>query len=464
MDRETFYSDLLTWEEKNIKQLRPFQFLDLEIKDIELPYVIDYDTQFIFRLQYIDFINSTISNSKFSRITFEKLDFFGRSFLEESQFEYCKFENTDIIAWSNNTYSECEFNNCKIDLTFSFKSNNKINSFKNCSFKNCQIQIADLNHFDNCSFENTSLNRLIINNNPSQNEYKFINCKIAAIEFTQDVISGFHFIKCVIQNHTVYIWNKTLNNCTFNGINLSINNCKGENINFNDSFLSISGSQLPNCSFRGAKVNAGHSTLESGIFYNSKIGDISNCVLDNSSFLMANLTKAKINECKLNNVDFTDILLDSNIDSKSYIDNIFFAQISTNILGFNKLTYCPILNKIYLKFETSYIPKELDELKAVNFTIRKYEIDFFREQPFESSSRAETLTLITSPEDLVLIINSLFINREITEDSLIALKIGFRGVGSLGDKIVEIPQNHFKLVGEKLVKAISFLTTFKDSL
>jgi uncharacterized protein YjbI with pentapeptide repeats len=463
MDKETFYSELIRLEENNKNQIRPFQILDVEIKDIELPYEIEYETQLLWKLQYINFINSTISSSKFSGITFEKIEFFGRSFLEESQFINCKFENTNIVAWFNNTYSECEFNNCEIDLS-SYKSNNKINSFKNCSFKRCKICINDLNEFSNCIFEDSFLNKLIINNKSSENEFKFVKCEIDALDFVQEDIIGFHFTNCLIKNKFVAIFNKTIDKCTFNGLYLSIHNCKGKSLNFDKSILSISKSDLIDCSFRGSKVSANDSNLESGNFYNSDVGILSKCVLENSTFLMSNLKKAKINECDLNNVDFTDILLESNINGQSYIDNLLFIQISTNIIGFNKLTYCPKLKKLFLKFETDYIPKEAHELDSLNYAFRKYEIDFFREYPLDNSSSAQTLTLTTTPEDFILLINTFFINGDISQDPLVALKIALRGSGGLDYKLVEIPNNHFKKIGKELINSILFLRTFSDDL
>jgi uncharacterized protein YjbI with pentapeptide repeats len=465
MNKEKFYSELLTWEENNKSQIRPIEFLNKEIKDIELPHVIDDETQLIWKLEYVYFINSTISNSKFTEITFSKIDFFGWSYIEESQFEMCKFEKTNIIAWFNNVYIECKFNNCKIDL-WSFNAKKKKNVFINCNFKNCKFLIDSLDEFDNCIFEDSSLGNFTINKNSNENEFKFINCKIGEVNFTQDVINGFHFIDCIIndKNYFVNIQNKTLIKCTFNGINLSFNNCQGDEINFNHSSIKIYSSVFPRCSFSWANINSTNSNLESGIFYNSKIGELSNCNLENSSFLMANFAEAKLNDNILDNVDFADIHLDSKINSKSHIDNIFFIQISTNILGYNKLTYCPTLNKLYLKFETSNIPKELGELDSSNFKIRKYETDFFREQDLASSTRSQILSLMTSPENFVLIINSFFINNEITKDPLIALKIIARKPKSFGDNIVEIPQNHFKSIGENLLNALSYLTTFKDDL
>lgn len=284
MNYDPFYTQIIN----RVRPLRPLNFIDLEFQKIELPYQIDFEEdtderEIYINLEYIDFVNTTISNSQFRETRFKNLRFWGRSYFHDSNFGRCKFFSTDIVAWFNNIYSLCDFNDC--DMDFNSYNHDKKNLFSNCYFKNCKIYVSDFTEFENCKFENCKLNRVNINNTQTQNELIFINCEIDWLEFTQQELVDLHFINCKIIKRFVYIQNKTISKCSFIGIDLNIKNCQGMGINFKNSTLNIKESNFTDCNFSNSKMENGiNSLLTKGTFYNAKIGKLANCKLNDSSF------------------------------------------------------------------------------------------------------------------------------------------------------------------------------------
>lgn len=460
MNYDPFYTPIIN----RVRPLRPLNFIDLEFQKIELPYQVDFEEdtderEIYINLEYIDFVNTTISSSQFRETRFKNLRFWGRSYFHDSNFGRCKFFSTDIVAWFNNIYSLCDFNDC--DMDFNSYNHDKKNLFSDCYFKNCKIYVSDFTEFENCKFENCKLNRVNINNTQTQNELIFINCEIDQLEFSQKELVGLHFINCKIIKRFVYIQDKTISKCSFIGIDLNIKNCQGEFINFKHSSLNIEESNFLDCNFSNSKMKNGiNSILNKGIFYNAEIGELVNCKLNDSIFFRADLTKARIINCDIINTNFTDIILNSNISANSFIDNLFFIQISTNIIGFQKITYCPEINRVFLKFETEHYIPGLEKSKTLNSFFRKYSNDFFYENG-ESSGQIYTLSIPL--EELSFLVQKFYIEEEILKDSTVAFKIAIRKAYRLDDyKITDIPNGHFKVIGKKLMDAISFLNTIND--
>lgn len=458
MNSKLFYTILLD----RISPLRPLNFTDLEFRNIELPCQVDFDEdadegEVFINLEYIDFVNTTISSSEFRETKFKNLRFWGRSYFHDSQFGRCKFFSTDIVGWFNNIYNHCDFNNC--DMDFYSYNHDKRNIFSDCYFKNCKLYVSDFTEFENCKFENCKLNKVNKKNTQTQNELNFINCEIDQLEFNQKDLVDLHFINCKIINRFVYLQNKTISKCSFIGIDLNIKNCQGELINFNHSSLNIEESNFLDCNYSNSKMKNGtNSILIKGIFYNAVIGELVNCKLNDSIFFRADLTKARIINCDIINTDFTDINLNSNIFS-SLDDNLFFIQLSTNIIGFQKITYCPEINKVFLKFETEHYLAGLQKSNTLNCFFRKFNIEIFNNN---EESNAEIYTLTISLDEFSFLVQNFYINEELLNDSTIALKLALRKTYRLDDyKIADIPKGHFIKTGKKIMEAISFLEKFK---
>jgi uncharacterized protein YjbI with pentapeptide repeats len=460
MNYNPFYTQLIN----RVSPLRPLNFTDLNLKKIELPYQVDIDEdtderEVYINLEYIDFVNTTISSSEFRETRFKNLRFWGKSYFHDSHFGRCKFFSTDIVGWFNNIYSHCDFNDC--DMDFNSYNHEKRNLFSDCYFKNCKLYVSDFTEFENCKFENCKLNKVNKKNTQTQNELNFINCEIDQLEFNQKELIDLHFINCKIIQRFVYLQNKTISKCSFIGIDLNIKYCQGELINFNHSTLKIEESSFLVCNFSNSKMQNGiNSILTKGTFYNAEIGELVNCKLNDSIFFRADLTRARIINCDIINTDFTDIILNSNISANSFIDNLFFIQISTNIIGFQKITYCPEINRVFMKFETEHYIARLEKSKILNSFFRKYSNDFFNEN---GESSAQIYTLSIPLEELSFLVQNFYIDEEILKDSTVAIKILMRKTYRLDDyKISDIPNGHFKVIGKKLMNVISFLNSIND--
>ncbi|MBM3418083.1 MAG: pentapeptide repeat-containing protein [Bacteroidetes bacterium] len=238
-----FISLLLTWESEkqknksNIDQY--YTFNDEEFNNIVLSDTHN-DSEPELELAYIrrvDFVNTILSKSTFIGVTFDTLNFYYESYFNECEFYYCKFENVKIRYWPNNKFLNCEFIECYIDQrTF---SKNKITNFQNCVFKSCKISIDDFSGFEGGEFQNVTFYDLVINRKSTSEVITFIGCKIESIDFLAEKMIGLHFNNCIFSNYT-YLKNKSIENCTFIGINyLTFRNCNGKNIDFTNSTLSL---------------------------------------------------------------------------------------------------------------------------------------------------------------------------------------------------------------------------------